>query len=212
MFRKAKLILTRFVGIVFIILAVALDGYCQSGKPRVDINKVYESEVKRLLMPGNDLSTQTHVLAAFLVHPELDPDYSVCLKDSASQFFLELQLLNKNINQELMSRFMQKLSLILPLNTSVYKVVVSKGFKNKILEAFYCVTPDKENHDYVQYDGISYEFTRVKNGKIEKIPFSYGVIAESYEARLATVLIQLFSDLKNNSFRESEYIKKLGLN
>lgn len=210
MFRKAKLFSTKLLGMVFLIFVVAFGGYCQSGKPRVDINKIYHSEIKRLLLPSDGLTIQTPVVAAFLVHPEIYPDYSFCLKDSAGQFFLEMRLLDKNLNQELMTRFMQKQSLTLPLKTSIYSTRVSKKFKKKIIHALDQINPVKEDPFHpVQYDGTTYEFIWVKHRKMKKIPMSYGIKAESYEYKLINLFELILSDLRKNSFKESVYIKKL---
>ena len=209
LFRTAKLFSTKLLGIVSLISVVAYSGYCQSGKSRVDINKVYESEAKRLLLPSDNLSTQTPVIVVFLAHPVLAPDYSICLKDSARQLFLELRLLDKNINQELMTRFMQKQSLLLPLKASVYKASVSKDFKRKMLQAFDCISPIKDDPFHpVQYDGITYEFVRNKDGKMKKISIEYELATDSYESRLIQILDSITNDLKTKLFDESQYIEK----
>jgi len=124
LFSKAKLFSIKLLGMVFLIFVVAFGGYCQSGKPRVDINKIYHSEIKRLLLPSDSLTIQTPVVAAFLVHPRTYPDYSFCLKDSARQFYLEMRLLDKNLWYELLTRFGQKQSLIFPVKTSIYSTQV----------------------------------------------------------------------------------------
>ena len=210
LFRKAKLFATKLLGMVFLIFVVAFGGYCQSGKPRVDINKIYYSEIKRLLFPSDSLVTQTPIVAAFLVNPQIYPDYSFCLRDSARQFYLEMRLLDKNLNQELMTRFMQKQSLTLPIKTSIYSTRVSKKFTKKIIQAFERVRPVKEDPNFVSfYDGTTYEFIWVKYGEIKKIPISYDIKAESYEYKLINLLELILSDLKKKSFQESKYIKKL---
>jgi len=210
LFRKAKLFSTKLLGIVFLIFFAAFGGYCQSGKPRVDIIKIYQSEIKRLLLPSDSLVAQTHVVAAFLAHPNLDPDYSFCLKDSARQFYLEMRLLDKNLWYELLTRFMQKQSLTLPLRTSIYSTRVSKKFKKKIIQAFDRISPVKKDPNVVYtYDGTTYEFIWVKDGEMKKIPFPYGIKVESYEYKLINLLELILSDLKKNSFTESMYIKKL---
>jgi len=210
MFGKSKLFSTKLWGIVFLVFVAAFVGYGQSGKPRVDINKVYNSEVKRLLLPSDSMVVQAPVVAAFLVHPEIYPDYSFCLKDSTRQFYLEMRLLDKNLNQELMTRFMQKQSLILPLKTSIYSTRVSKKFKKKIIQAFDRVRPVKQDPNVVCfYDGTTYEFIWVKDGEMKKIPFPYGIKAESYEYKVINLLERILSDLKKDSFKEPYYIKKL---
>lgn len=210
LFRKAKLFSTKLLEIVFLIFVAAFGGYCQSGKPHVDISEIYKSEIKRLLLPSDSLVAQTPVVAAFMVHPEIYPDYSFCLKDSARQFYLEMRLLDKNLWYELLTRFMQKQSLTLPLRTSIYSTLVSKKFKKKIIQAFDRISPVKKDPNVVYtYDGTTYEFIWVKDGEMKKIPFPYGVKAESYEYKLINLLELILSDLKKNSFTESMYIKKL---
>jgi len=207
--RRAKLISAKLLGIVFLIFVAAFSGHGQSGKPRVDISEIYRTEIKRLLLPNDSSTIRTPVVAAFLVHPELYPDYSFCLKDSASQFLLEMRALDKNLWQELFARFIQKQSLTLPIKTSIFSTQVSKKFKKKIIQAFDRVKPIKEDPDVVAfYDGTTYEFIWSKNGEIMKIPFPYGIKAESYEYKLINLLELILSDLKKNSFEESRYIKK----
>ncbi len=210
LFGKSKLFSTKRLGIVFLIFVTAIGGYGQSVKPRVDISTVYNSKVKSLLLPSDSMVVQAPVVAAFLVHPEIYPDYSFCLKDSASQFYLEMRLLDKNLWQELFARFMQKQSLTLPIRTSIYSTRVSKKFKKKIIQAFDRVRPAKEDPDVIStYDGTTYEFIWAKNGDMKKIPISYEVKAESYEYRLINLLALILSDLKKDSFKEPYYIKKL---
>jgi len=194
----------------FLIFVTALGGYGQSGKPRVDISTVYNSKVKRLLLPSDSMVAQAPVVAAFLVHPEIYPDYSFCLKDSARQFYLEMRLLDKNLWQELFTRFMQKQSLTLPIKTSIYSTRVSKKFKKKIIQAFDQVRPIKEDPDVVAfYDGTTYEFIWAKNGEMKKIPFPHGIKAEGFEYELINLHELILSDLKKDSFKEPYYIKKL---
>lgn len=208
--RKAKLFSTKLLGIVFLIFVFAFVGHCQSGKSRVDINKIYESEVERLLLPRDSLLAQTHIVAAFLAHPNPDADYSICLKDSARQFYLEMRLLDKNLNQELITRIMKKQSLTLSLKTSIYSTQVSKEFKKKIIQSFDHIKAIKDDPTVVSfYDGTTYEFIWAKDGEMKKIPFPHGVNAESYEYKLINLLELILSDLKKNSFTESVYIKKL---
>jgi hypothetical protein len=176
----------------------------------VDIGAIYRTEIKRLLLPGDSLMAQTPVVAAFLVLPPDYPNYSFCLKDSARQFFLEMRLLDKNLWYELLTRFGQKQSLTFPIKTSIYSTPVSKKFKKKIIQAFDQINPVKEDPFHpVQYDGTTYEFIWVKDGEMKKIPISYGVKAESYEYKLLNLLELILSDLKNNSFKETYYIKSL---
>ncbi len=211
LFRKTKFFSRKLLGIVILIFVFAFGGYCQSGKPRVDINRVYQSEVERLLLPGSQ-GTETSLIAAFLVHPTVDPDYSICLKDSDRQFFLELRLLDKNLNQELMTRFMQKQSLTLPLKANVYSTSVGKAFKKKMLKAFDSISISPIKKDPLlaeQYDGITYEFIWVKNGGMKKIPISFNIKAESYESGLIKLLSQISGDLKNNLFKGTKYFDKL---
>jgi len=209
LFRKASLFSTKFLGIVTFIFIIASSGYGQSVKTRVDINRVYDSEVERWLLPSHSPRSQTSLLAAFLVHPVLDPDFSVCLRDSARQFFLELRLLDQNLWRELLTGFMQKGSQTVSLKASVYSTSVSKIFVKKLLQAFDSICPVKENpHLVVQYDGVTFEFRWVKNGGMKKIPISYELKAESYETGLIKLLTQISGDLKNNSFKESNYTDK----
>lgn len=206
MFRKIKLFSTKLLGIVFLIFIAAFDGYGQSRINYAETMRVYRSEIEHWLLPTNSDVTQTPFLAAFLVHPELDPDYSVCLKDSTRQFFLELRVLDKNLWHELFTRVIQKQSLILSFKTSVYSTSVSKRFKKKILAAFDKISPDKL--PLANYDGTSYAVFTVKKGEMKNIHISHELKAESYESEFIKLLTQISSDLKNNSFKESNYMDK----
>ena len=162
------------------------------------------------MLPSDSLAAQTPVVAAFLVFPPDYPDYSFCLKDSASQFYLEMRLLDKNLWYELLTRFGQKQSLTFPVKTSIYTTRVSKKFKKKIIQAFDRVKPVKQDPNVVCfYDGTTYEFICVKDGEMKKIPFPYGIKAESYEYEFINLLERILSDLKKDSFKEPYYIKKL---
>lgn len=183
--------------------------YCQSEKPRISIGDIYKTETKRLLMPQ---SQHIPVVAAFLVHPEVDPDYSICLKDSVGQFFLEMRLLDKNLWYELLTRFMQKQSLTLPIKTGLYSIRVSKRFKKKMLQAFNRVKPIKVDPFLdASFDGITYDFIWTKNGEISKVPITFGLMSESYEYNLINQLALLNSELKKNLFCESNCIRKFNI-
>ncbi len=196
----------RVWGIVIFIYLASFYVYGQSRINYAETIRAYRSEIEHWLLPTSSDVTQTPYLAAFLVHPELDPDYSVCLKDSAKQFFIELRLLDKNLWHELFSRVIQKQSLILSFKTSIYSNSVSKRFKKKILAAFDKISPDKLPP--ANYDGISYSVFTVKNGEMKNVHISHELKAESYESEFIKLLTQISSDLKNNSFKESNYMDK----
>ena len=177
----------------------------QSEKRRFDLTRVYDAEIEHWLLPTNTDVTQTAFLAAFLVHPELDPDYSVCLIDSAQHSFLQLRLVDKNLNQELMTRFLKKQSLDLQLLVSTYSVSISQHFKKKLLSSFAAISHDKEMHYLEISDGITYEFIRIKEGKVEHLPFLFGNKGDSYESFLIKLCMQISNDLKSSSFKESKY-------
>lgn len=207
--RRAKLISAKLLGIVFLIFVAAFSGHGQSGKPRVDMGKTYRTEIKRLLLPNDSSTIRTPLAAAFLVKPPDYPEYSFGLKDSASQFLLEMRFLDKNLWYELLTRIPEKWGQPVSLKAKVYKTTVSEKFKKKIIQAFDRVKPAKEDPHYiVQYDGTTYEFIWVKDGEMKKIPIAYEVKAESYEYKLINLLELILSDLKKNSFEESRYIKK----
>jgi hypothetical protein len=208
-FYQSNLKLIRLWGIVILICIVAFGGHGQSIKGRVDIQRIYESEIDHWLLSANSRGTQTSLLAAFIVHPFPDPaDYSVCLVDSARHFFLELRVLDKNLWCELLTRFTHKQSLDLPLKTSVYTLPVSKRFKMKMVEAFAKMSPYKVPHESVFYDGITYDFRWFEKGEMKKIHISYGLKAERYQSGFIELMTQISSDLKNSSFKESRYIGK----
>lgn len=206
-FRRSGFLSIRLLGIVLIICDSTFGMYGQSGTPRVDINRVYESEIERWLLPDHSPGSQTSLLAAFLVHPELDPDYSVCLVDSARQFFLLLRVLDKNLWHDLITKVIQKQSLIMSFKTSVYSTSVSKRFKKKIHVAYEKLSPDKGS--LANYDGISYEVFTVKKGEMKNIHISNELKAEGYESEFIKLLFLISNDLRNNLFKESNYMDKL---
>ncbi len=207
---KDRTIYARACGLVLLLLALTFAGYGQSRKWRVDILRVYSSEIEHWLLPSNSDSARTKLLAAFLVVPSfVDPDYSVCLIDSGKHFFLKVKLLDKNLWQELFTRFMQKQNLDLPLKCDVYSTPVSKQFKKKMISAFEKTTPRRTSlSSEVQYDGTSYEFRWVKKREMKVTKRSHDLGTESYEAGLVKILDQLCADIKNATFKESNFIGK----
>lgn len=216
MIRKSNFLSIRLLGIVLIICSAAFSGYAQtvshyslSAKQSGEILSIYKSEIDHWLLPTNSHSTQPSFLAAFMVHPFPEPaDYSVCLKDSARKFFLELRQLDKNLWIELFTRFNQKQSLDLHLKASVYTKSVSRRFKKRMVRAFDKMSPYKTPHESLNYDGTSYNFRWVKKGEMKKIHVSYGLKADSYYAGFIQLMTQISSDLKNNTFEESNYLDK----
>ncbi len=194
--------------IVFIFFINGFFGYSQSVNPKTNINEIYQKEVNRLLLSTNNPESKAFVVAAFSVHPMIDPDYSICLKDSARQLFLETRMLDKNINSELMTRFMQHESLSLPLKVSFNSTKISDKLVKKIIDAFDKITPTKEDpFQPTQYDGPVYEFSWLKDGKMKNVHINYDLLPETYEANLIRILDLISNDLKNRSFNESKYIK-----
>lgn len=211
-FPKAKFNSLRVWGILLLIFAVSFVGHGQSGNQRrVDVLRLYRTEIEHWLLPSKRDTANTKLLAAFLVLPPFrDPDYSVCLIDSAKHFFLKVQILDKNLWEELFTRVMKKQSLDLPLDFCVYSTQVSKRFKKKMLTAFTKISPRKVNHSsVVMYDGISYEFRWLEKGEMKSTLRSYDLIAKSYESELVKILDQIGADIKNNTFKESKFINNL---
>ncbi len=208
--QKFNFLSIRLLGIVLILCAIAFGGYGQAKIDRVKIMQVYDDEIEHWLFPANSKGTPPSFLAAFMVHPFPEPaDYSVCLRDSARKFFLELRQLDKNLWIELFTRFNQKQSLDLPLKVSVYSKSVSRRFEKEMVSAFDKMSPYKTPHESVNYDGTTYDFRWVINGEMKKIHVSYGLKAESYYAGFINLMTQISDDLKNNAFKESNYIDKL---
>ncbi len=196
----------RLCGIVFLFYVAAFGGYGQSRINYAETLRVYRSEIEHWLLPTNSEVNQTPYLAAFLVHPELDPDYSVCLKDSARQLFLELRVLDKNLWHELFTRVIQRQSLVLSFKTTVYSTSVSKRFKKKMISAFAKISPNRES---LFFDDTTYEVFTVKNGEMKNIRIPLVRKPESYESGIVKLFTQISGDLKNNSFKESNYRNKL---
>lgn len=196
---------TKFSSLAFLLIFTVFGGYGQSAR-QTETLRAYRTETEHLLMPINNKVTQTNLLAAFLVHPYLEPDYSVCLKDSAQQLFLELRLLDKNLWSELLSRFEQKQSLDVSLKVSVYVTPVGKQFEKNMLAAFAKIGPRKVSYSSpVNYNGTSYEFRWVEKGEVKNTLRSYDLDAESYESGLIKLLDQLAGDIKNNTGKEAGY-------
>jgi len=196
-------------GIVVITMASAYAGYGQSTRQSETL-RAYRTEIEHLLLPANNHLTQTNVVAAFLVHPYLDPDYSVCLKDSAEQMYLELRLLDKNLWSELLSRFIQKQSLDVSIKVSIYSASVNKRYKKEMLTAFTKITPRKvSDTSPVNSNSTSYEFRWIENGEMKNTTRSHDLNAESYESELIKILDQLAFDLRNNTFKEEGVFNQL---
>ena len=208
--RKSNFLSIRILGIFLITCYAVFSAYGQLKRDRFDILRVYDDEKDRWLLPVTLHGTQPSFLAAFMVHPFPEPaNYSVCLKDSARNFLLELRQLDKNLWIELYTRFNQKQSLDLSLKASVYTKSVSRRFKKRMVNAFDKMSPYKTPHESVNYDGTTYNFRWVKNGKMKKIHVSYGLKADSYYAGFINLMTQISGDLKNNTFKESNYMDKL---
>ncbi|MCK9412434.1 MAG: hypothetical protein M0Q53_09055 [Prolixibacteraceae bacterium] len=210
LFYKSSLFQTIFLGTAFFILVATFGGYGQSGKSQRDVLSFYQAEVERLLLPVNNPNQKSVVVAAFLVHPMADPDYSVCLKDSARHYFLELRLLDQNLWREVLTVFMQKRKLLVSLvQKSVYSKSVSKGFKKKIVKAFELINPGRKyplsSQSVEIYDATTYEFRWVKKGKMKHIPINFTIREDCYESGLIRVLDQIFADIKNNSLKGTGY-------
>lgn len=204
-----KKVCVGFWMVVFCVLAGAVSGHGQPGKLRIDYNKVYEMEISRLLLPRNAQESKAPLIAAFLVHPMVYPDYSICLKDSAGRQYLEMRTLDKNINYELQSKLFQRDSSALQIKVDVYKVLVNKRLRNKIIWAYDQIKPiEQSNTSILWHDETSYEFITVKNGTIRKVPVSYELKPESYEYNLVNLLALICSDMKKKTFRESYYLRK----
>lgn len=202
---------SRIHSIVTLILFAftSLNLYGQSVKQRLDLNGIYNTEIQRLLIPPIDQPT---IIASFLVHPEIDPDYSICLIDSSGQYYLEMRMLDKNIWSELLSRFMQKQSLILPIKSNVRSIKISKKLKNEMVRAIKHVKPTKSDENMpVFYDGPVYEFWSIENEEPQTIKISWNLKSETYEYKLINQLALLTSEIKKNQFNESNFIKRLHL-
>jgi len=200
--------ITKVLGIAFLIFIDLFNGYGQSTR-QLETLRAYRSEIEHLLLPANNNATQTSLLAAFLVHPYLDPDYSVCLKDSAEQIYLEMRLLDKNLWSELLSRFMQKQSLDSSLKVSMYSASVSKLYKKEMLTAFTKISPRKvSDTSPVNSNSTSYEFRWIENGEMKNTTRSHDLNAESYESGLIKILDQIYIDMRNNTFKELKYSNK----
>lgn len=193
--------------ILLLLLTQAFLCYAQSSK-QLMVLRTYKSEIDHWLLPDKTDKANTKMLAAFLVLPYLDSDYSVCLIDSAKHFSLKVQLLDKNLWNEVLTRAMKKQNMDLTMRLSVYSTSVSKRFKRIILSAFEKIGQRKTSNSGVNYDGISYEFKWVHKGEMKETERSYDLVSESYTAGLVKILDQIYEDIKNNTFKESNFIYK----
>lgn len=195
-----------FVGVLIFTLFVVFAGYGQSTR-QVETIKVYKSKIEQLLLPTFTDTSHKQLSIAFLVSPYLEPEYSLCLKDSAGQTFLELRKLEKNLWSELMTRYAQKQGMDLTLKVSSYIVQVSKNFHKEMSESFTKITPQKFPHTPVNYDGASYEFRWHMNNEIKTTSFSHNLKANSYESALIKRLTQMALDIQKKSFKGMGYWK-----
>jgi len=205
---------TRFLEIALFLLVATFSGYGQSGKSQMDVLRFYQTEAERLLLPVNTPETKTSVVAAYLVHPMADADYSVCLKDSARHSLLELRLLDQNLWREVLTGFMQKKSMQLSsLQVSVYSISVSKRFKKKMVNAFDRVSPVRKQPlaaGLVEfYDATTYEFRWVAKREPKQKRINFAIRNDSYESGLIKLLDRMAAYLKNNAFKEKAFLGQL---
>jgi hypothetical protein len=211
---KSTRLQTRFLGIALFLLVATFSGFGQSGKSQMEVLRFYQTEAERLLLPVNTPETKTSVVAAYLVHPMADADYSVCLKDSARHALLELRLLDQNLWREVLTGFMQKKSLqVSSLHASVYSFSVSRRFKKKMVNAFDRVSPVRK-HPLPSglaefYDDTTYEFRWVAKREPKQKRINFAIRNDSYESGLIKLLDQMAADLKNHTFKEKGFLGQL---
>ncbi len=204
----------RFLEMAFFILVDTMGAYGQSGKSQTDVLRFYQAEVERLLLPVNTPETKTSLIAAYLVHPMAEADFSVCLKDSARRYFLELRLLDQNLWREVLTGFMQKKRLqVSSLQATVSSISVSKRFKKKMVNAFDRVSPVRKHPlpaGLIEfYDATTYEFRWVVKREPKQKRINFAIRNDSYESGLIKLLDRMAADLKNSNFKEEGFFGQL---
>jgi hypothetical protein len=184
------------------------NGYSQPGKPNIDLDKLYETQLEEHLFPKLD-TLNTNDVVLFIAKPSFSPEYSIRIIEHGGQSFIEGRFLEKILGNELLDRLMKHDEKPFSIHVKYFSVPISNNFKEKMITAFSSVINGKHINPDLPVDGIAYEFNlfnkKERVSSVEVISPEVG----SMEDNVIKIFVQITNDLKTQSFDETKYIEKL---
>ncbi len=183
-------------------------GYGQSGKVKIDLEKLYKSRLEEHLFPQIDTLIEKEVVL-FFAKPSFNPEYSIRIVERGNQSFIEGRSLEKNLWSELLEHIKKQDEKSFSLNVSFYSKLISNNFKDRMLTSIANLIHNKKINDELPVDGISYDFRifdkRERVRSVEVNSPKSGTIDDN----MVNLCTQMINDLKSQSFDETKYIGNL---
>jgi hypothetical protein len=178
-------------------------------KNRVDTFRIaLKTELKKHLYPQVD-SLISHELAVFVVFPYAEPNSSLRLIEKNEKYYLEVRLVQKNVNAEVIRAFANHRYTPLTLPTDSFCVQVSEKFKNSMLVVFRKTVHEKFTDLFPKqiqiYDGTNYNFWINENAKTTSKTICEDGDAMYFGWKVAKINLQLIMDVKTSLFDETKY-------
>lgn len=191
--------------VLFIFVGCTVFG--QKNNPRIDIGKLYNSNLEKHLFPPVD-SIVSQEIILFLVKPSFEPEYSLRIVNRDNHFFIEGRLLTKSLWDEFTLHINNHDEKPISLEVSFFSKEVSNNFVNRMEMAFISLINHKRSFDEIyvaSVDGITYLFKI--NNKKERVSSKEvnNPKAGTVEDNMAVYCNRIVGELKNQTFDESNY-------
>lgn len=199
--------------VMVILIVMSIDSYSQikviqvKSNPADTIKSIYS---KYLLPP---LNYPDEEVVSFWTNPNDQPEYALRIrKDKNNQYYLEGRFLTQRIGI-LLANLIDHPEKPLVVDVKFFSVQVSDLFQRKMQIAFVktlnCEESNRKEYDPLAIsDGICYIF-KIKGSNNDTLK---GSLCEPEENdpcyKIIMFCLQLSSDLRNQSFKESKYLDK----
>lgn len=203
---------TTYLKVILVLFISILTNNCFGQiqrKQRVDTFGIaLRMEHKKHLYPTVD-SLTTKELAVFVLSPHVKPNASLRLIEKNGNAYIEARILYKNVSAEVITAFRNHNYKQLKLQTDIFTVKISDGFKTRMLNTF----KKTANQKFVDlfpknleiYDGTNYNFWINEDAKTMAINIREDGDARYFGWEFAKINLQIIEDIKNGVFDESKY-------
>ena len=210
-------------------LSITLFVFCsfigKLSSQQVNIQEVKIQQYVKILNPPFQ-TTDTIRKFSFLVTPEVKPNSSLRIVETNNRSFLEVRVLDKNIKEELYATYRDKDFPNLKIKTHFFSIPISSQFAKKVLDVFFKIKKlEREGQKIYDngklltehfdlFDGSNYEFLAYVNGKVESTSIQVGeedpyntdpIESSDYIYKVKLTNVKIINDVKNGTFKESNY-------